>query len=182
MEDLVVKKICTRSSTRTVNRRNFQPITPEMDNDIDSYLSLPSSLEFVVDINGTLILPSDMELFKPYEWFSDNIINGCLHLITHDSPQTFAFHTWFIEMLVNQGYSENVKRQVNRVDRRRTGELFNQKLVFMPVNPGRNHWALVAINMSEKTVKYYDSLLWKNQVTLKIEIEKFLITFIYRLF
>lgn len=119
-----------------------------MDNDIDSYLSLPSSLEFVVDINGTLILPSDMELFKPYEWFSDNIINGCLHLITRDSPQTFAFHTWFIEMLVNQGYSENVKRQVNGVDQGRTGELFNKKLVFIPVNPGGNHWALVAINMS----------------------------------
>ena len=181
IEDLVVKKICTRSSTRTVNRRHFQPITPEMNDVIETHLSLPSSKKYVVNIHGIWIERSDMELFKPGEWFSDNIINSCLRLITSDYPQTFAFNTWFIDVLTTQGYSDMVQRQVNTLDRERTGELFNQRLVLVPVNPREIHWSVVAINMLEKSIIYYDSLQWRNQVILKLEIEQFLINYIFRL-
>ena len=139
-----------------------------MNDDIETYLSLPSSQKYVVNIHGIWIERSDMDLFQPGLWFSDNIINSCLRLITSDSPQTFAFATYFIGALMIQGYSDMIKRQVNSLDREGTGELFNQRLVLMPVNPNRNHWSVVAINMVEKSIIYYDSLQWPAQVILPL--------------
>ena len=139
-----------------------------MNDDIETYLSLPSSQKYVVNIHGIWIEHSDMDLFQPGQWFSDNIINSCLRLIISDSPQTFAFATYFIDALMIQGYSDMIKRQVNSLDREGTGELFNQRLVLMPVNPNRNHWSVVAINMVEKSIIYYDSLQWPAQVILPL--------------
>ena len=131
-----------------INRRNFAPITPEMDEDVDSYLSFPLSPVFtLVTINNINIENIDMEHLKPQKWLNDNIINTVLNLITCDSPPSFAFSTYFAEMLRHQGYSDTVRRQTRPIDRRDEGELFSQKMVFIPMNPGRNHWTLVAINM-----------------------------------
>ena len=163
-----------------MNRRNFQPITLEMDEDIDSYLAFSSSpVMTLVSINGVNIENIDIELLNPCVWLNDNLINTVLFLITRDSPPSFAFSTYFAEMLRIQGYSDTVRRQTRPIDRRDEGELFSQKMVFIPVNPGRNHWTLVAINMLEKTITYYDSLGGRDQVMLKIQIEQFLIIYIY---
>ena len=153
-----------------------------MDEDIDTYLAFPSSpVMTLVTINNVNIENIDIKLLKPYEWLNDNIMNTVLYLITSDSPPSFAFSTYFAEMLRYQGYSDTVRRQTRPIDREDKGELFSQKMVFIPLNPDLNHWTLVAINMLEKTITYYDSIIDrpKDQVMLKIQIEQFLIIYIY---
>ena len=153
-----------------MNRRNFQPITPEMDEDIDSYLAFPSTpIMTLVSINGVNIENRDIELLKPCEWLNDNLINTVLYLITCDTPTSFFLNTHFIKRYQHQGYG-NVRRWTKRIDPGNTGELFSQRIVFIPVNPGEVHWALVAINMVEKTISYYCSKKWSAEVILKSSI------------
>ena len=148
-----------------------------MDEDIDSYLAFPTFMT-LVSLNGVNIEISDLETLKPCIWLNDNIINTVLYLITSDSPPSFAFPTYFIQAYQQQGYV-GVRRWTKKIDPGNTGELFSQRMVFIPLNPNRNHWTLVAINVSVKTITYYDSFGGRDQVMLKIQIEQFLIIYIY---
>ena len=139
-----------------------------MEEDIDSYLAFPTFMT-LVSLNGVNIEISDLETLKPCIWLNDNIINTVLYLITSDSPPSFAFPTYFIQAYQQQGYV-GVRRWTKKIDPGNTGELFSQRIVFIPVNPGEVHWALVAINMVEKTISYYCSKKWSAEVILKSSI------------
>ena len=51
---------------------------------------------------------------------------------------------------IAQGY-ESSKRWTRNID------LFKYKYIFIPVNLGNAHWALIVIDIELKIVKYYDS-------------------------
>ena len=138
-----------------------------MNTTINDVLSLSSDLDSniaLVDINRIILDPQDIQTLKPETWLNDNIISSVLHLICQDYPTSFSFSTHFIESFRMQGYSTVIKRQTRRIDPENKGELFSKKLVFVPVNPGQIHWTLIAINMEEKKITYYDSLGGRNQV------------------
>ena len=148
--------------------RTIEPCTPAMNTAIEDVLSLSSNLRpnypLVNHINNIIIEPRDIQTLKPCVWLGDNIINSVLYLICQDSPPSFAFSTHFIESFRHQGYSDVIKTQTKRIDPEGKGELFSQKWVFVPLNPGESHWTLIAINMEEKTITYYDSLGGRDQV------------------
>ena len=156
---------------RTLNRRNFEPITPEMDEDIDSWLAFPSSPAMtLVTINNVNIEVFDIATLKPYVWLNDVVINTVLYLITCDSPTSFYLNTHFIGAYQHQGY-DRVRRWTKKIDPGNTGELFSKRMLFIPIHAaGGSHWALVAINMVEKTITYYCSKKWSAEVILKSSI------------
>jgi sentrin-specific protease 1 len=145
--------------------RRIEPLTQAMKTAIDNVLTFDGQFT-IVEIKNILIQPVDIKSLEPRTWLTDNIINSVLYLITSDSPPSFAFSTHFIESFRLQGYSDVIKTQTKPIDREGKGELFSQKWVFIPINPGQNHWTLVAINMEEKTIVYYDSMGDRDQALL----------------
>ena len=149
-----------------------------MDDEIDDWLKTgdPTTPKFtIISINNINIENIDIGLLKPREWLNDNIINTVLYLITRNSPSTFFFNTYFIQVYRNRGYTQSIRNSSRRIDPEGTGELFSQRIVFIPVNPGEIHWALVAINMVEKTITYYCSKKWRAEVISKSHLEHYFI-------
>ena len=148
----------------------IEPLTEAMKTSIDDWLTFDGQFT-LVEINRILIQPADIQTLQPCTWLNDNIINSVLYLITSDSPPSFAFSTHFIESFRLQGYSNVIKTMTRPIDREGKGELFSQNWVFIPINPGQSHWTLVAINMADKTIVYYDSMGGRDQALLYTVLE-----------
>jgi sentrin-specific protease 1 len=92
-----------------------------------------------------------------------------MDLITKRSPDTvYAFNTFFYLAFSEKGY-EHVCRWTKKID------IFSKKKLFIPVHIEEDeHWCLVCVDFTEKSIKYYDSLGGRNFKCLKL-ILKYLI-------
>lgn len=84
-------------------------------------------------------------------WFTDEIINAFLRILSWTHPNHYYFNTFFYSTLLRRGM-EGVCRWARGVD------LNQRDIVFIPINQSNSHWSLVVVHPKSRSLAYYDSL------------------------
>ncbi|XP_068277104.1 sentrin-specific protease 2 [Nyctibius grandis] len=154
-----------KSPARDVEGKKF----PSLARPVEGFCLLSEAMEREVDAAFGQGLPSEvlssafnLEItresictLRECRWLNDEVINFYMNLVMERSkkegyPTVHVFSPSFYPKLISAGY-DAAKRWTRGVD------LFSCDIILVPIR-SREHWALVAIDIREKTVKYYDSL------------------------
>ncbi|CAO3566221.1 unnamed protein product [Mortierella alpina] len=137
----------------------FTEFTDKEEDLIDEALSEGSGQ--VVEGFNVTILKKDIHTLRPGEWLNDEVINFYGNLILARSkesttlPKIHVFSTFFYKTLSEQGY-DKVRRWTKKV------KIFELDYVLIPIHCSGNHWTTAVIDMRNKRIEYYDSLLGNN--------------------
>ncbi|XP_073531109.1 sentrin-specific protease 5 [Phyllobates terribilis] len=105
---------------------------------------------FRICYNKHTLYLDDLVTLDEQQWLNDQVINMYGDLIMDTAPDKIHFfNTFFHKQLVTKGY-DGVKRWTKKVD------LFKKTLLLIPIHL-QVHWALVAVNIPNKTISFYDS-------------------------
>jgi len=97
---------------------------------------------------------------KPGTWLNDEVINFYSSMLMQDLAQStqcreiYIFSTFFMSKLNQSGEYrfDLVARWTKKID------IFGLKKVFIPINITNQHWTLVFIDLTVKTIGYYDAM------------------------
>ncbi|CAN2388779.1 sentrin specific peptidase 5 [Pristimantis euphronides] len=93
---------------------------------------------------------ADLETLGEQQWLNDQVINMYGELLMDTAQDKIHFfNTFFHKQFMTKGY-DGVKRWTKKVD------LFKKTLVLIPVHL-KVHWVLVAVNIQNKTITFYNS-------------------------
>ena len=161
--DHITKKIECLSREPPLTRVRFpdkEPEYPELNDDmqreIDFILGPGDPNEELVKAFAIPIKRRDIRTLIGLEWLNDEIINFYLNLIADRSqndnnlPKCHIMNTFFYPRLLEKGFS-GVSRWTRRID------LFSFDYVLIPIHL-RVHWCLAWIDISQKTITYFDSM------------------------
>ncbi|KAM4042017.1 sentrin-specific protease 5 [Anomaloglossus baeobatrachus] len=105
---------------------------------------------FRICYNKHTLYLDDLITLDEQQWLNDQVINMYGDLIMDTAPDKIHFfNTFFHKQLVTKGY-DGVKRWTKKVD------LFKKNLLLIPIHL-QVHWALVGVNIPNKTISFYDS-------------------------
>ncbi|XP_071998793.1 sentrin-specific protease 5 isoform X1 [Engystomops pustulosus] len=105
---------------------------------------------FRICYNKHTLYMEDLVTLDEQQWLNDQVINMYGDLIMDAAPDKIHFfNTFFHKQLVTKGY-DGVKRWTKKVD------LFKKTLLLIPIHL-QVHWALVGVNIPNKTISFYDS-------------------------
>ncbi|XP_040284242.1 sentrin-specific protease 5 [Bufo bufo] len=105
---------------------------------------------FQICYNKHTLYLDDLVTLDEQQWLNDQVINMYGDLIMDSAPDKIHFfNTFFHKQLVTKGY-DGVRRWTKKVD------LFKKTLLLIPIHL-QVHWALVAVNIPNKTITFYDS-------------------------
>jgi sentrin-specific protease 1 len=96
----------------------------------------------------------------PGTWLNDEVINFYSSMLMQDLAQStksreiYIFSTFFMSKLYQSGKYrfDLVARWTKKID------IFGFKKVFIPINIKNQHWTLVFIDLTVKTIGYYDAM------------------------
>ncbi len=99
-----------------------------------------------------------LKCLRPRTWLNDEVINFYFNMLMsglHREEGFYSFSSFFFVRLLDPntgGYLyKNVRRWTNKVD------IFSKKKIFFPINIDNTHWTLLLIDLTVKTIFYYDS-------------------------
>ncbi|XP_043270098.1 sentrin-specific protease 1-like [Venturia canescens] len=104
---------------------------------------------------GRKVREEDLNTLEGRRWLNDEVINGYLELIVEKYEKTFAFSTFFFSRLLSGGFSA-VQRWTRKFN------IFEFDLVLIPLHLGA-HWCLATIDLKNRKVNYFDSLMGNNK-------------------
>jgi sentrin-specific protease 1 len=98
-------------------------------------------------------------------WLNDEVINFYFSLLQERNerlhgngervPKCVFLNSFFYTKLSENGYNfDGVKRWTKR----KKIDIFEQDIIFFPVNLQNVHWCLGVINLMEKKIEYFDSM------------------------
>ncbi|KAI8602530.1 hypothetical protein EDD21DRAFT_352671 [Dissophora ornata] len=155
--DRIEKELAAR---KTSGQAQFTPLSEEDEARIKDVLSEGQGV--VVEKFNVSLLKKDIQTLRPGEWLNDEVINFYGQLILARSndpgstfPKVHVFSTFFYKTLSENGY-EKVKRWTKKVN------LFEKDYLLIPIHHAGNHWTSAVIDMKNKRISYYDSLLGNN--------------------
>lgn len=131
---------------------------------------LPPSEEFSEGF-GIKLTRKDLSTLSGLDWLNDEVINFYLQLVCQRStevkglPKAYAFNTFFYANISSKGYA-SVKRWTRKVD------IFAHDVLLVPVHLSV-HWCMAVVDLAEKRIDYYDSLLGRNKKCLE-DLKKYL--------
>ncbi|KAG0224915.1 SUMO1 sentrin specific peptidase 1 [Mortierella sp. GBA43] len=137
----------------------FTPLTPDDENRIEEVLS--DGYGVVAEGFNVSLLKKDIHTLRPGAWLNDEVINFYGNLIMARSkessslPKVHVFSTFFYKTLSENGY-DKVRRWTKKV------KIFEMDYVLLPIHQSGNHWTTAVIDMKNKHIDYYDSLLGNN--------------------
>lgn len=111
------------------------------------------------------ITRNDLSTLDGLNWLNDEVINFYMELIRDRSeecdhlPKVYSMNTFFVGKLLQMGHS-GVRRWTRKVD------IFNVDIIPVPVHVGGVHWCMAIIHMTNRTIKYYDSMGHPNNAVL----------------
>lgn len=118
--------------------------------------SVPSLLPMqqdqgLVTVGKYSITEADLSSLEEDAWLNDNIINAYFQLIADESPmEVFALSSFFYQVYSRKGFT-HVQRWHKKID------LYAHQIILIPIH-SRHHWCLVAVNVDEDTITFYDSI------------------------
>jgi Ulp1 family protease len=99
-----------------------------------------------------------LKCLRPRTWLNDEVINFYFNMLMsglHREEGFYSFSSFFFVRLLDPnkgGYLyQNVRRWTTKVD------IFSKKKIFFPINIDNTHWTLLLIDLTVKTIFYYDS-------------------------
>lgn len=112
--------------------------------------------EILSIVDGIRITHRHETILKdPHAWLNDEIISAfCARLASLDHTQHYC-STFFYTKLSDM--STTMDREWLRRWHRTVGNDVNR--IFVPVNWGNSHWALVVFDVGERILRYYDSMM-----------------------
>ena len=121
-------------------------------------LSGPVDHIIVIDKFQIDMIIKKLACLQPQTWLNDEVINFYTNMMVQETMQSaggeriYSFSTFFMERVYqNRQYNfPNVQRWTKKVD------IFGQKKVFIPINISNRHWVLVLIDLTVKTIFFYD--------------------------
>ncbi|KAE9549489.1 hypothetical protein FO519_007300 [Halicephalobus sp. NKZ332] len=122
--------------------------------------------EIFADSGTVKITRKDLLTLSGLDWLNDEIINFYLNLVCKraeldsDLPSVYAFQTFFYTTLSQRGYP-GVKRWTRKVD------VFAYDVWLIPVHL-QVHWCMAIVDLKNKTIEYYDSMLGGNPHAFQI--------------
>jgi len=128
-------------------------LTEEDTKELLVLLSEPVDNTLVIEKFGIDMTLSKISCLRPGEWLNDEVINFYVQMMMQEGRRgIYSFSTFFMDKLyVNGIYSfETVARWTKKVD------IFRQNKVFIPINDNNLHWVLVYIDLTAKTIFFYD--------------------------
>lgn len=129
--------------------------------------------EVIINKFNLSIKRADLFTLTGTEWLNDEVINFYMNLLVERSeqnphlPKLYCMNTFFIPTLMSRGHI-GVRRWTRKVD------IFSFDIIPIPVHVGGIHWCMAIIRMSDKIIRYYDSMGNPNQPVLDA-LEKYLI-------
>ncbi|XP_053319148.1 sentrin-specific protease 3 [Spea bombifrons] len=120
---------------------------------IQSYQRLPGNAMlrgFRVTYKRHVLSMDDLGTLYGQNWLNDQVMNMYGDLVMDAVPEkVHFFNSFFYDKLRTKGY-EGVKRWTKNVD------IFNKQLLLIPIHL-EVHWSLVCVNVSKRTITYFDS-------------------------
>ena len=169
-----------KRSLRIPRGQVIQPLTEEWEQKvIDAVTSRSNTAVGRSIIKGNDITRRDIRMVVSQvrgstPWLNDAIIDFYLEAVVHhgnaaastedgrgrshrgETPKFHAFNPAFYNKLRDNG-PESIRRWTRRA-KINGPDLLKVEWVFIPVNMHGNHWTLLAVSPTRKTIEYYDSL------------------------
>jgi Ulp1 family protease len=142
----LVSASCNISSLRDVE------LTEDDRMELSALLSGPADQEVLIHKYNIPMTREKISCLKPKTWLNDEVINFYVEMMMQEGGSIHSFNTFFmIKLYQNEKYTfKNVARWTKKVD------IFRQKKVFIPINLVKSHWVLVVIDLTMKTIFFYD--------------------------
>ncbi|XP_068244549.1 LOW QUALITY PROTEIN: sentrin-specific protease 1-like [Palaemon carinicauda] len=139
-------------------------LTTEMVALIEDALDNRQPGKVLIDKFNIQITRRDIATLAGLNWLNDEVINFYMNLLMERGKNSsclnvHAFNTFFYPKIISTGYS-SVRRWTKKVD------VFNHDLLLVPVHLGM-HWCLATIDLRDKHIRYYDSMLGDNNRCLE---------------
>ncbi|XP_071988029.1 sentrin-specific protease 3 [Engystomops pustulosus] len=120
---------------------------------IQSYQRLPGNnlvRSFRVTYKRHVLSMDDLGTLYGQNWLNDQVMNMYGDLVMDAAPdKVHFFNSFFYDKLRTKGY-EGVKRWTKNVD------IFSKQLLLIPIHL-EVHWSLVCVDVSKRTITYFDS-------------------------
>ena len=163
-----------RTALRMPVEKVIQPLSEEWEQKIAAALALAPTKPVSFTSRGTPITRRDIGKVLPQRgtadpsngWLNDSIIDAYLQAIVDygneaagqkrgETPKFHAFNNFFYNNLRDEGV-DKIRRWAKKA---KIGgkDLLRVEWVFIPVNVHGNHWTLIAVSPTRKTIEYYDS-------------------------
>jgi sentrin-specific protease 1 len=114
--------------------------------------------EVVTEINNIELTKEKLVCLDDKQWLNDEVINGYFDLLRqHYAPRVYLWNSFFWLKLSNDGNGYNYKA-VQRWTTRKKIDIFSVERMIVPMNIGKNHWALGVVDLKNKKIQYFDSL------------------------
>lgn len=164
-----------KSGRRMPIENVIQPLTEEWERKVAAALEKRQEIRVAYTSTRNPITRRDIGMVLPQRgtpddpsgWLNDVIIEAYLQSVVDHSnevsghqrgetPKIHAFNSFFYKNL-SEGGVEKVKRWAKKA---KIGGKDLEKVdwVFIPVNTNGNHWTLLAVSPTRKTIEYFDSL------------------------
>lgn len=153
-----------QSVVRCIRRaKKLVPLSIEEVEVLQYAMKQPSST-ILVERSRIEITSGLLRCLQPREWLNDEVINFYMELLKERNqrphskgyrPQCAFFNTFFWTKLTLEGYTY---KNVQRWTRRSKTDIFQHDLVMIPINISNTHWALGVLNISAKSIEYWDSM------------------------
>jgi sentrin-specific protease 1 len=127
--------------------------------------------ESLLELRGVDVRRRHFKTLQPNVWLVCEIINIYMNILKNFDidkcvtdpdrrPILFLPSQFITKLIIDDGHYNynNVKRWTNGRTSQRNHNIFEHKFVLIPVNIDNCHWTLVAVNIEEKTIVYYDSM------------------------
>lgn len=167
---------------RTPIEKVIQPLSEEWESKLVAALAQGHSRQVATNTRGNPITRRDIGMVLPQRgsgdamsgWLNDVIIEAyLLAVVAHanrvqkrgQTPKQHAFNNFFYNNL-NEGAVDKALRWTKRA---KIGgkDLLKVEWVYIPVNMHGNHWTLLVVSPTQKTIEYFDS--FNGKVTKQIE-------------
>ncbi|KAM9312984.1 sentrin-specific protease 3 [Gastrophryne carolinensis] len=120
---------------------------------VQSYQRLPGNTmlrSFRVTYKRHVLTMDDLSTLYGQNWLNDQVMNMYGDMVMDAVPEkVHFFNSFFYDKLRTKGY-DGVKRWTKNVD------IFSKQLLLIPIHL-EVHWSLVCVDVSRRTVTYFDS-------------------------
>lgn len=105
--------------------------------------------------NGYYATPDDLKRMEKDQWLNDACVNTFLEVVLAKSKNCIMANSYFAQCFNEQ----RPYKLFRKSDGSTPTSLYQEKKpIFMPLNVGGAHWALLVIDFSKRKLCYYDSL------------------------
>ena len=120
------------------------------------------SAQILSNLFGVDLIKDDLDtLENDYSYLSSNIIEFYLKLIEYKAANRESFNLFIypIDFYASLKYGYGSNALINDTMTNLSVNLFDYKLVVIPIQKSDQHWSLAIIDFVRKMITYYDSLL-----------------------